>query len=366
MRLRAIGDSDWPRLKDFIARHFGFSHVPERAFNRHWFSNPFHGGWAAMALERPDGAFAGVMMFIVVPCWLAGRQTRLGWISNGVVEEDAQRTGEGAKLYLWAYRTFPVVGAMSGNDVSGPINALMGEEVPGLRMRRFVRLHDRRAMVMARPDQAERLAAMAIQPADAPDDVQAGWRDDIPDDYDPLWHRFRAPLVCTTDRTSDYFRWRYSAPHIGYRFVEVRREGELVGLAVVRLQQSDFGPVCRITELVTEAGWGGATVRAVAALAAEAGALFSDFMVIGSCMDDALAAGGFLPADPSTGLDAIPHLLAPLEHRQWTNTFFMGGREARRVEGWRSPDAVYFTKGDSDRDWPTLHDLDRIGFRDAD
>jgi hypothetical protein len=86
-------------------------------------------------------------------------------------------------------------------------------------------------------------------------------------------------------------------------------------------------------------------------------ALFVDFMVIGSCQNTFLTEGGYLASDEVTELEAIPHLLSPVEQRRWTNTFHMSGHLAKSDEAWRKPEAVYFTKGDGDRDWPTTYYL---------
>jgi len=86
-----------------------------------------------------------------------------------------------------------------------------------------------------------------------------------------------------------------------------------------------------------------------------------DFLVIGSSQDGSLAEAGFQLADETSGLDCVPHLLSPVEHRPWSNTFHLGGALAQGSEAWRKPEAVYFTKGDGDRDWPTAHDLARLG-----
>ena len=41
--------------------------------------------------------------------------------------------------------------------------------------------------------------------------------------------------------------------------------------------------------------------------------------------------------------------------------YVVGGALARDDPCWRAPDALYLTKGDGDRDWPTLFDLERLG-----
>lgn len=361
MKLRRLVDADWPEFTAFATTHFGPSHLTERDFNEHWFRTPREQGWAARVLEGTDGRIAGLMMVIVVPAKFGDREVTLAWISSGAVDDEARARGAGAELYFWVYKTFPLVGAMSGNEYSLPINARLGLDIPGVRMRRFVWIHDDRAARLCR--EGQRAAVRAWDPRRAgaePAPAAGAWTDAIPADYDQLWHRVRETIFCTTDRSREYLSWRYvTAPYVRYRFLAARGRGALVALAVARLQETPEGPVCRVVDFVADDAWAAAAWRMVVEASAAEGALFTDFMVIGTRQDAHLRRAGFAPADAETGLDALPHLLSPVQHRQWSGTFHLGGRLAREIADWRRADGVYFTKGDSDRDWPTLYDLQR-------
>ena len=358
MKIRPIEDADWPRLQDFVRRHFGFSHVPDLRFHQHWFRNPFGDGWSGRLLERPEGSLAGALMVITLPGWFNGRETTLGYLSTGVVEDDARDRGMGAALYLWAYRCFPIVLAMSGNALSAPLNALMGQELPGTTMRRFLRLNRPGSLNLCRDQDRARVTA-PIGPAPAlAADVTADWVDDVPTDYDPLWHEVRDGLVCSLDRSAAYLRWRCRAPYVDYRLLAVRSAQRLIGLAVCRPQETPAGSVFRVTDMIARHHDAAVVWKAIAAATSEA--LFTDFLVVGTTQDEALGRAGFLEA-VDHGLDAVPHLLSPVEHRDWTGTFSLGGALPQAEQSWRRADAIYFTKGDGDRDWPTLHDLERRG-----
>lgn len=359
MKVRPIGDADWPRLETFARKHFGFSHIPNRQFHEHWFRNPWGEGWGGRVLERPDGTLAGALMVIVLPGWFAGRETTLGYLSSGVVEEDARQRGQGAALYLWAYRTFPLVLAMGGNANSAPLNDLMGEAIPGVALRRFLRLNRAACLNLCRPEDRPAVDARPQPRAVPPAGVWSCWVADVPADYDRLWRTVREGIVCSVDRTAAYVRWRSRAPFMDYRILEVRRDDRLIGLAVCRNQETPAGPVVRVIEMIAGEADAGAVWSALAAATGEA--LFVDFMVVGTGQDAALAGAGFLEANDKSGLDLVPHLLSPVEHRQWSATFTLGGALAQDDASWRRPDALYLTKGDGDRDWPTLFDLERLG-----
>ena len=358
MKLRAIRDADWPRLQDFVRRHFGASHIPEREFHEHWFRNPFADGWGGRLLERPDGTLAGALMVIVLPCWFAGRETTLGYLSTGVVEEDAREKGQGAALYLWAYRAFPVVLAMAGNALSAPLNALMGRDIPDVAMRRFLLLNRPEALDLCRLEDRVAVVAPPVSPPALPAGLSATWVDDVPDDYDALWREVRAGIVCSVNRSAAYLRWRCRAPFVDYRILTLRRGDRLIGLAVCRTQKTPCGPVVRVIEMIARQSDAAAVWTALAAATGDA--LMTDFMVVGTGQDRALTEAGFREANGASGLDRVPHLLSPVEHRQWSAVFTMGGALAQADSAWRSAEAVYFTKGDGDRDWPTQFDLDRF------
>ncbi len=354
MKLRPFTDGDWPQFVAFAERHFGPSHLTDRSFNEHWFRR---GEWTVRVLED-EGTISGMMMTIVVPAKFGETETELAWISSAAVERQVQQRGGGAALYVWAYRSFPLVGAMSSNEDSFPINAVMAQDIEGVAMRRYVWVHDARAERLCLPaGRATVRAAVrrAPTPAGRPTTF---WTDDLPVGYDALWERVRTGLFCTTERRRPYMEWRYrSAPHVRYRLLGVGSETDLHALAVVRVQSTSEGSVVRVVDFIADDRWATFAWQAVAHEAADSGAMFTDFMVIGSWQDEHLREAGFLPADATTGLDALPHLLSPVEHRRWSNTFHLGGRLARVPDAWRHHAAVYFTKGDSDRDWPTTYDL---------
>lgn len=369
MIVRPVRDADWPQLQAFARRHFGPTHLPDRRFHDHWFKTPFGGdlggettaseSWGGMMLERPDGTMAGALLVIVLPFWFAGQATTGCYLSTGVVEADARDRGLGAALYLWAYRTFPVVLAMAGNAMSAPLNALMGQDLPGVAMRRFLRPNQPGFLDLCRPQDR---ALVTAPPAPLPAGVSARWVADVPADYDPLWRTVRQGIVCTVDRTAAYLRWRAGAPYVAYRILEIRRAGRLIGLAVCRVQHTPAGPVTRVTDMIAQPADAAAAWTAVAHATADT--LLTDFMVVGTTNDHGLRAAGFTDAtgaDTTSGLDRVPHLLSPVEHRQWTSTFTLGGARPQADPAWRTPAAIYFTKGDGDRDWPTGHDLALLG-----
>jgi hypothetical protein len=183
--------------------------------------------------------------------------------------------------------------------------------------------------------------------------------DDVPEGFDALWRRFSAGFQATIERSAGYMRRRYlAAPYTRYRLVEVRDGDGLVGVAVMRFHPTPAGPANRIVDFCAEPGREEQVWRATLALAGADGAIYSDFIVVGTAQDAALAAAGLVLATPENGLEGVPNLLAPVDFRQWSYSFHLGGAAALGTECWRRPDAVWFTKGDGDRDWPTPYAIE--------
>lgn len=358
-RLRAMEDGDWPALSAFARTHFGPSHLSERDFNEHWFGPVRHGRWIARVLQADDGRIAGFMLSILVQAKFGDTTAPLAWISNAAVEPEAKQKGAGAQFYLWIYKSFPLVGAMSGNEESLPINSVLGLDIPNTQMKRFIALHSRRTAELCLPEFRHRVLAHSFETGAECDSICSGrWVTGIPEDYDALWQSARERVFCTTERDRGHMAWRYEkAPYVEYKFLEVRFGSALKALAVVRVQETPAGRVARIVDFVSTAEADRQAWLMVAYHTRRMGAVLTDFMVLGTIYDSALERAGWQLADENTGLDAIPHLLSPVEHRQWTNTFHLGGALARSTSDWRQASAVYFTKGDSDRDWPTTYDL---------
>jgi hypothetical protein len=360
MRIRQFTDDDWPKFEAFSIKHFGQSHTANRQFNEHWFKTPWNQGWAAQILEGADKQILGLMMLIVIPAKFGDREVLLAWISSAATEDVAQKRGGGAQFFLWAYKAYSLVGGMSGNDLSTPINDVLSMSVPDLKMRRFIFIHDKRTADLCLPSGRTIVLNTQFNSSLAPvKNLTVEWVDEIPSDYASLWSRFRRKFVCTTERNREYMEWRYlKAPYVNYRFLIMRFDGKLCSFVAMRFQPTSEGVVCRVLDFIADDEWASQAWCSVINVAEGEGALFTDFMVIGTCQDEFLERAGFMPTDSETGLDVVPHLLSPVEHRPWSNTFHLGGSLAKADQSWRGHDAIYFTKGDGDRDWPTTYDLE--------
>lgn len=310
-------------------------------------------------MEDGDGKIRGAMMVILVEGRFAGEVVPFAWISSGAVDEEARKKGAGALLYFWVYQSFPLVGAMSGNVFSTPINAALGLDIPGVAMERYIALHQKQtADLCLAKDRNNILDEIDKGPVLKTSNLQTLLSQNLPADYEGLWRRVCGRHLCCVERNKAYMLWRYhQVPFVQYQFLEMRLQNRLEALAVLRFQQTPAGRVCRVVDFVSDQKCSVEAWLAIQQVTESQDAIFTDFMMIGNDQDEALRVGGFQKVSRNKILETIPHLLSPVEHRQWSNTFHLGGKLAKTNWDWRCAEAVYFTKGDSDRDWPTGFDL---------
>jgi hypothetical protein len=358
MEIRQLTDKDWPALYHFLKDN-AKGHCSDRSFNEYWFKTSRYKGWSCMVLEGLDKKLRGIMMFIVVPVWFNGRQQNMAWISTSAVDLSAQKQGAGAMLYLWGYRTFSILGGLAGNENSTPINDILGQKSEDIYMRRYLYLHSSEVCNLCLSKNKEYIRSMALSwKKTLEGGLIARLIANIPKDYNAIWLKFRENFIFTTNRDREYLRWRYQfSPHIKYQFLEMRVDTDLKGFAVIRKQETPYGNIVRVMELISLADYENDTWEAIVSYSENINALFTDFHVIGSFYNKSLQYTGFLESTKKNGLDAFPNLFSPLSHRQWSKTCHFGGNLLKKNKSWLNVDKIYFTKGDSDRDFPTNYEL---------
>lgn len=362
MRIRPFGDQDFPALADFEAAHAGGALLSYRPLFDRVYRSPWSEGFGGMIAED-EGKIEAVALTICVPGMFATRSLILTWPAVILASPKGQAVGAGAQLALWHYRNRDLVPSMNGTEQGNRLKDLLAKSDPAVVMSRFVFVHDREAAAFCAPDRREpALAHRFPDPAVGRGGLSWRWSETITPELDALWAEFRETLALTSERNREVLTWRYvDFPVHSYRFIEIREDnGKLAALAVVRLHETPKGRVCRIVDFIGHPGRTSGAWSAIAEAAAGSGAVYSDFFMVGRPFADDLLIAGFLPDTPETGLAALPNLLSPIDPRHWIYSFHLGGRLAGGNDCWRDPRAVYFTKGDCDRDYPNRHALDAL------
>ena len=361
MLIRPFVDQDFPALAEFEAAHAGGALLSYRPLFDRVYRSPWSDGFGGMIAEE-DGRIEAVALMICAPGKFGGRSVTLSWPAVLLASPRGQAAGAGAQLALWYYRNRDLVPGMNGTEQGNRLKDLLAKSDPAVVMGRFVFVHDPKAAGFCPPDQRDRVLGHRF-PDPTPGHAGLSWRwsETVTPDLDPLWATVRQTLALTSERNRAVLTWRYvDFPGFSYRFIEIRDDGGLAALAVARLHDTPKGRVCRIVDFVGHPGRCAGAWSAVAEAAAEAGAAYSDFFMVGTPFADDLLAAGFLPDNEQTGLAALPNLLSPIDPRHWIYSFHLGGCRAGDDECWRDPAAVYFTKGDCDRDFPNRHVLNAL------
>lgn len=361
MRIRPFADDDFPALAKFEAAYAHGALLSYRPLFDRFYRSPWSEGFAGLIAEE-DGAIEALALMICVPGKFGDDAVTMTWPAVLLASPRGQAEGVGAQLALRYYRSRDVVPGMNGTEQGNRLKDLLAKSDPAVVMSRFVFLHDGKAAEFCAPDQRDRLLSHHFpDPAAGRAGLSWHWSETIPPDLDALWTGIRGALALTTERNRAVLTWRYvDFPGFSYRFIDIRDGERLTALAVVRFHDTPKGRVCRIVDFIGHPGDSAAAWSAVAEAAAGSGAVYSDFFMVGTPFSDDLLAAGFRPDNSETGLAALPNLLSPIDPRHWIYSFHLGGRLAGENDGWRDPRAVYFTKGDCDRDFPNRHALNAL------
>jgi hypothetical protein len=363
MKYRDMTDADWPIFIAFAEENFVASHPIDRMFIEYWFRRA-DGSWSIQLAQRDDSSIAAVNMMVEAPGRLCGVKTPLTWMSTAIAAKDAQSTGIGGQLLFNAHRTLPLACCTCANEKTLPINETLGLDFPGLMMRRFVCLITPECLQIVKKESRNQ-AKHILKPLMSPDntDLQRVWTNVVPDGYEELWEAFSEHLFCLVERNREYMNRRYiDVPYQNYHLLAIRDRAEkLNGLSIIRFHSTPYGECARIVDFMALPGSETDVWRHTLHACFEKKSLYADFIIMGTGQDLSLLEAGFTLATDQNGLEDIPNLLSPIDYRRWSYTFHISGTLPREHDGWRENDKVWFTKGDGDRDWPTIYDLNRLG-----
>jgi hypothetical protein len=148
-------------------------------------------------------------------------------------------------------------------------------------------------------------------------------------------------------------QWRYlDIPYFRYHVGAAYYGEEMVGIGIWRYEYVDGITIARLCDFAAVDDFAAAVIATLVAEIKKQDVCFVDFFKTGPYFSDALDAAGFFRVEHE--LENIPTLFAPLAHKRWRNSLYV------REQGAGGPASelsdinnYYFTKGDSDRDYPT-------------
>lgn len=135
--------------------------------------------------------------------------------------------------------------------------------------------------------------------------------------WDNFYWKTIAPTHMGPAREAKYLQWRFGdIPIFKYRTLAAKRDGEVVGLLVFRVEQVRYRSekIVRIVDFVANPDTADALAMAVAEKAREEQAVLVDFFCTHKRYNPALGKAGFIDATTNNGQDYwFPYLFQPMD-----------------------------------------------------
>lgn len=301
-------------------------------------------------------------MYIILKAKFYKKKVNLCWASTGFSLKDRKIKGVFGLSMFHLNKIFPIVIMSCGNQNSLPINKSLGKSIGNLKLRRFIFTNNSKCQNIIKINKKKLFNKKILSKKKIVDDfeISKNLENKTPKDLDILWKKFSSDLSLSIIKNYKYFKWRYEkAPYQKYYFLTFRdKKKEILGISVIKFQKTKFGVCSRIVDFmsinskISKKIWHGTIIECL-----KKNSLFIDFIVFGTREDKFLKSSGFvLIGEELKGI--IPNLLSPLERRDWSYSFHIGGFLSKLISN-KNKKKIWFTKGDGDRDWPTPFDLKR-------
>jgi GNAT superfamily N-acetyltransferase len=298
-----------------------------------------------------EGEIAGLLGYVPVEVSLGERVVRGAWTANWAVDPNWQRLGLGVLLMRELTRQFDITLVVGLSRDSRLLLPRMGWSDFG-ELTRYVYIVDpQRARTLTETGGLEWPEATRSDDSALPPDVAINLVDRFSDESTRLWDTTLGASAAGTRRTAKFLNWRYAGhPVFDYRLFEVRRNGQLRGLAVYRVEQVRNLPVRvgRIVELVAESGLERCLLDTVIDDARSQDVVALDFFCASQRFSTLMAQCGFIAGEDNAAAQ-IPTLFQPIDRRRTGIPFMAYLRnvpDAAELHDW------YVTKGDGDQDRP--------------
>lgn len=359
--IRLARPADLPALITFMKQAYGERTVFQSEDFLRWYLGRGPEADPAFHLESqiavtPDGQVIGHYGGLSYELMLNGKAVSMVWGVNAYTLPECRRFGVGKQLVEATMARFDVFGVIGFTRKVAEFYHEIGFNIFDFqRFARYVRpLTDDTYALCRLIGKDETALRSHLAAAVAPAPVETGAvRELTAATLDTLtWDLPQPTDQATTDRTPEYLRWRFfSQPALRYTVLGLMAGDRVTGYAVVRqetLLPTDF-QVSRVVDLYGQPADIAPLLQAVANLAQVRGSAYIDFNCFGLLHRTALLAAGFAELT-ETDIELLPQVSAPAEARpNYEHIGLFSTRYAAEIAA-LSPQNVYFTRADSDRD----------------
>ena len=358
MYIETLKENDWKSFEHFVKKNLVKSFISTKKFNSFWFKNKKN--WNIQLAKNLAGQIIAINMTIKTSCMFKKKIKNFAWTSTAYANNEARKIGIFALMIIKIHRTFPIVGSLCGNVNSLAINKKLGDDMKGMKLRRYIFIHNSKILKIIKQKYQSKIKKLKFKKLqDLSKKISIKWSKSVPVDINKLWTCFSSQFDLCINKNYKFLKKRYeNSPYQNYDFLILRDDKKkLIGFSVIRIQKTKAGKCFRIVEFMSlkkfeKLVWGSVLVEC-----AKKGSVFSDFMVVGQSQDKHLLSTGFKLAVNKNLITNVPNLLSPIEYRDWSYSFHIGGILIKKIKAINSKNKIWFTKGDGDRDWPTPRDI---------
>ena len=357
MEIKALEDQDLKKFSIFCRKNLPNSFIFDKKFLKFWFK--YKNKWS-IDLVKLNKEIISINLKIKNKGLLNGKKCQIVWTSTAFTKLKNKKDANIGILLLNIHRENDIVASISPNEFSYKLNSTLGYEIKNISLNRFIYLHNLKFIEIITKNKKSLFTPKDIYKSHKQEKILSFWTDSIPRGYNKLWKEFSSKFRLCVNKDSHYLRKRYlKSPFQKYHFLKMYDKKKLIGFSVIRYQKQKNVKIARITEFVSTKKYEKKVWREIVYQNSLNKASISDFFVVGNDQNLNLNHAGFKMMKDKNKYFHIPNLMSPLNHRQWSKSFRIGGKKIskKNINNFKK---VWFTKGDGDRDHPTRYDVNKI------
>jgi len=341
-------------LLHFLRKNIKKSILTNNSFLNKWFLNKSKINVYTFLIKNKITA---VNFYILNKCIYNKKKYNFLWSSALYSNKEGQEKAAAVALLSKMHNEHPIVGCICPNKNSLKFNKFFGREILGLKLKRFIFFYNKVALTKILKKKIDLNFFIKKNKFFERKQFLSKWTKHIPQDYNKLWTSFSKKFDLIVVKDLKYIRNRYYYSFLlKYRFLEIRKKKELVGFVILRVQKVKKNNYIRVVDFFSKSGYEKFIWSILINKCIEFSPGFIDFFCVGTSQNYALKKNNFFDTSAYPELINVPNLLSPISYRQWSDYFHIGGFLKNKIKLIDSS-KVLFTKGDGDRDWPTLRDL---------
>ena len=127
-------------------------------------------------------------------------------------------------MIIKVHRSYPIIGALCGNRNSLPINKKLGDDLNGLKLRRFIFIHKKIISKIVKKKINKEIKKLKFKKIKKNEpEVFTVWMNYIPKDIDKLWNNFSSQFDLCINKDYQFLKNRYEqSPYQKYYFIVIR------------------------------------------------------------------------------------------------------------------------------------------------